>query len=555
MDKADFPGKHDMFPNNGSLYENAHAKRKEQKMKHLKRKFITLLTVACMLCTMSAPAFGAENSNVSKPSSPRIKGDTVTWDCVYFGSYPQSEVDYSKDEQLYDTLEKASNWDINNDMEVAGNRYHRVPFTSSSDYYDYYKYEPIKWRVLSVNGNEALLLAEKGLDSKPYNETRDFVTWETSTIRSWLNGYGSDVNKDRKDYSSDSFIGKAFTSDEREGIYKKNLKNPDNTVYDEIIEGGNDTEDQIFLLSLEEATNEVYGFANHEDTTTTRRAMSTDYADTLAWWWLRSPGSDSASAAFVRDDGAVSRDGYDIDSNSDAVRPALWLNLNSTLWSGAGTEEGNKNSKGIDHITASKSKTTYKVGERLNLDDLTVTVVHNDGSRRPVTNYTTDANTIDMMTPGYKYLTITYTEGRKWEDSILITVEQQTVNPGPSNSGSGSGSTTTAPNNNGDSKPAGTTAKPKTATLKKVSSTKKGTLKLTWKKDAKVTGYQAMVATDKKFKKNKKTATIKKNKNVSKTFNKLKSKKTYFAKVRSYKQVGKTKVYGAYSKVKKAKVK
>lgn len=97
--------------------------------------------------------------------------------------------------------------------------------------------------------------------------------------------------------------------------------------------------------------------------------------------------------------------------------------------------------------------------------------------------------------------------------------------------------------------------KPKTVTLKKVSSTKKGTLKLTWKKDTKATGYQAIVATDKKFKKNKKTATLKKNKTVSKIFTKLKRQKTYFAKVRAYKQVGKTKVYGAYSKVKNGRVK
>lgn len=524
----------------------------QHKRKPLKRKLITLLTAACMFCTMSVPAFGAENSGANKPSSPRIKGDTVTWDCVYFGSYPQSEVDYA--DELYDILEEASNWDRNDDVEVKGNRYHRVPITSSSDYYYYYKYEPIKWRVLSMNGNEALLLAEKGLDKKPYNETREFVTWETSTIRSWLNGYGSSINKAGKDYSSDNFISKAFTSDEQSAINQKTIKNPDNVEYG--TEGGNDTKDKIFLLSLEEVTNEAYGFANHEDTTTTRRTMSTDYADTLDWWWLRSPGSDSDSAAFVRDDGAVSCGGYDIESNSDAVRPALYLNLNSTLWSGAGTEEGNKNSKGIDHITASKSKTTYKVGETLNLDDLTVTVIHNDGSSRPVTNYTTDANAINMATPGYNWLTITYTEGSrgKWEDSILITVEQQTVNPGPSNSGSGSGSTAVKPNNNGNAK-AGTTAKPKKMTLKKVSPGKKGTLTATWKKDTKAKGYQLVVAQNSKFTKGKKSATISNNKATKKTMKKLKSKKTYYVKVRAYKMSGKTKVYGAYSKVKKVKVK
>lgn len=96
---------------------------------------------------------------------------------------------------------------------------------------------------------------------------------------------------------------------------------------------------------------------------------------------------------------------------------------------------------------------------------------------------------------------------------------------------------------------------PQQATLKKVISPKKKTLKATWKRDSKATGYQVVIATDKKFKKNKKTATIAKNKTVSKTFKKLKSKKTYYAKVRAYKKSGSKKVYGAYSKVKKVKVK
>ncbi|NBI62773.1 hypothetical protein D3Z38_06805 [Clostridiales bacterium] len=96
--------------------------------------------------------------------------------------------------------------------------------------------------------------------------------------------------------------------------------------------------------------------------------------------------------------------------------------------------------------------------------------------------------------------------------------------------------------------------KPKKVTLKKAKSIKRGALKLTWKRDKKVTGYQAVVATDKKFKKNKKSAFITKNKTVTKIFTKLKRKKAYFAKVRAYKKAGKTKVYGAYSKVKKVKV-
>lgn len=107
----------------------------------------------------------------------------------------------------------------------------------------------------------------------------------------------------------------------------------------------------------------------------------------------------------------------------------------------------------------------------------------------------------------------------------------------------------------GTSSGAATASKPKKATLKKVSSSKKRTLTVTWSRNSSATGYQAVIATDKKFTKNKKSAAISKNKTTKKTFTKLKSKKKYFAKVRAYKQHGKTKVYGAYSTVQTTRVK
>ena len=98
------------------------------------------------------------------------------------------------------------------------------------------------------------------------------------------------------------------------------------------------------------------------------------------------------------------------------------------------------------------------------------------------------------------------------------------------------------------------TVKPKkTAGLK----VKKGKKKMTvsWKRDTKATGYQLTYAQDKKFKKGKKNITISKNKTTKRTVKKLKAKKTYYVKVRAYKKVGSSKLYGAYSGVKKVKVK
>ena len=85
--------------------------------------------------------------------------------------------------------------------------------------------------------------------------------------------------------------------------------------------------------------------------------------------------------------------------------------------------------------------------------------------------------------------------------------------------------------------------------------TGKGYLKASWYRDSQASGYQVLIARDSKFTKSKKSAAITKNSSVSKTFSKLKRKATYYVKVRSYKTVGKTKLYGAYSSAFKVKTK
>ncbi|MCR5142546.1 MAG: fibronectin type III domain-containing protein [Ruminococcus sp.] len=106
-----------------------------------------------------------------------------------------------------------------------------------------------------------------------------------------------------------------------------------------------------------------------------------------------------------------------------------------------------------------------------------------------------------------------------------------------------------------DSKSGSFIIKPKKAAVKKFTAEKKGTAKLTWKKSAgKVDGYKVQVALNKKFK-GAKTYTVKKAATVSKTVTKLKSKKVYYARVSAFKKVGKTTYKGAWSAVKKAKIK
>lgn len=97
-------------------------------------------------------------------------------------------------------------------------------------------------------------------------------------------------------------------------------------------------------------------------------------------------------------------------------------------------------------------------------------------------------------------------------------------------------------------------AKPKSAKIKKVKSAKKA-VSVEWKKVSGVKGYQIQVATDKKFKKNKKTVTVKKQKTTKVTIKKLKAKKKYYVCIRTYKTVNGKKVYSSWSKVKTVKTK
>ena len=97
-------------------------------------------------------------------------------------------------------------------------------------------------------------------------------------------------------------------------------------------------------------------------------------------------------------------------------------------------------------------------------------------------------------------------------------------------------------------------AKPKSVSPKTVKSAKKA-VSVEWKKVGGVSGYEIQLATDKKFKKNKKTVTVKKQKTTKTTVKKLKAKKKYYVRVRTYKIVNGKKVYSSWSKVKSVKTK
>ena len=174
--------------------------------------------------------------------------------------------------------------------------------------------KPIEWIVMKNEGNQVLLLSKYVLDAKSYNEEWEDVTWETSDIRQWLNN---------------EFYTAAFNKSEKAKIQTSLIKNEDNSEHG--TSGGNDTEDKVFLLSEKEAETL---FSNDDE----RIAKATEYAEKsgvyvneekAACWWLRSPGRISRIAAEVDYHGWVDRFGINVSINSDGVRPALHLNLQS----------------------------------------------------------------------------------------------------------------------------------------------------------------------------------------------------------------------------------
>lgn len=180
--------------------------------------------------------------------------------------------------------------------------------------------EDIEWDVLAKENNSVLLISKYALDCKQYNTELTDVTWETCSVRKWLN---------------ETFMDSAFDGAEKSIVEKTKVLAEKNPYYS--TDPGNATTDKVFLLSINEA-NKYFG--SDED----RKCIPTEYAKAngaytssgytkngvpTCGWWLRSPGDDQGRAANVSDYGSVNYLGMRVDYGDGCVRPALWINLDS----------------------------------------------------------------------------------------------------------------------------------------------------------------------------------------------------------------------------------
>ncbi len=151
----------------------------------------------------------------------------------------------------------------------------------------------IEWRILEISEGKALLMKEEALSPLPFHTEFEPVTWESSSIRQWLNS---------------DYLKQAFTEKERNNILLSSIVNEDNPVYR--TDGGKDTEDYIFLLSISEAVRYQKLFPKFLNNS-----------------WLRTPGNSSSSAAFLSVDGTAMGYGYDVTGENIKVRPVFWLSI------------------------------------------------------------------------------------------------------------------------------------------------------------------------------------------------------------------------------------
>ena len=346
--------------------------------------FLCLLLILYAVPAAAQSAGGTGSAGIHlpvvEPDPETSTGMKTAWSCVLFGTYPSAEVvdsawdaveeyamqdgDLIRDDELYARLE-AADWQ-DNKAELDGFSYLRVGLDSApaaggreqhyrweySRPWHYFRILPLRWRMLDIQENRALLLADRMPDCIPFHNVEENVTWEECTLRSWLNGYGAEANKQGTDYAGYGFIDRAFSAQEQEAILPVLCRNPANRDYG--TDSGRDTEDRLFILSNEEVFEgenaERYGFhASRDYDDPAKRFTSTLYAKCMGAWWspvdkyagnsfwfMRTNGYTSRSVTYICDFGYIYSRGTLATCSDAGVLPAMWIDLDKAEITPAG---------------------------------------------------------------------------------------------------------------------------------------------------------------------------------------------------------------------------
>lgn len=168
----------------------------------------------------------------------------------------------------------------------------------------------IKWYVLDHKGQNTLLLSENCIDSRVWDQTHQKKTWDLSDVRHWLNH---------------DFVNQAFTSKQKKAIKVTSLKNKDDLNYG--TPAGKKTKDRVFLLSGSEAKKYLAGQSIRK---TKPKRYASDQGcytneDGNCAWWLRSPGMNKKSPAYIASNGDVGNRAHQADEDIIGIRPAMWV--------------------------------------------------------------------------------------------------------------------------------------------------------------------------------------------------------------------------------------
>lgn len=161
-----------------------------------------------------------------------------------------------------------------------------------------------QWVVVDTDETSALLLAKYVIEKRTYNDVRTETTWESSTMRNWLNG---------------DYFNQSFSQEEQDCILMTHLFN----------NGDPETDDRVFLLSeaesgeLKKLGDDIY-LAGAEYNFDAEPEEGKTLHETKCGWGLRTPATDKNGVLYVSYTGEIK--GIYVDGK-DAVRPAIRMSL------------------------------------------------------------------------------------------------------------------------------------------------------------------------------------------------------------------------------------